>query len=89
MSSKDLKKLENDIRKYNKAYREGHTLISDAEYDLLIETLKKEDPENSIFTKGIIEDAPKDRMEKLPLPMFSLEKMKTIKDLLSFMKRFV
>lgn len=86
MSPKDLKELENNIRKYNKAYREGRTLISDAEYDFLVESLRKNDPENSIFTKGIIEDSPKDRMEKLPLPMFSLEKMKTIKDLLSFMK---
>lgn len=86
MEDKNIEKLISDIKKYNIAYREGRPLISDNEYDDLIELLKKMDPNNSFFDKGIIEENSKDRMEQLPLPMFSLEKTKTIKDLISFMK---
>lgn len=80
-----MTKLENKIKKYNKAYREGKPLISDQEYDQLLEQLREENPESSLLQKAVIEEA-SSRMQELPLPMFSLEKVKSIGDLKKFIK---
>lgn len=65
------------IKEYNDAYRRGEPLISDEEYDLLVEELKTKDPQNKLLKKAIIEEIESsDRMERLPIPMYSLEKFK-------------
>lgn len=78
--------LEERIKMYNEAYRKGEALISDAEYDKLLELLKEENPESELLKKAVIEDSSKDRMEALPYPMFSLEKVKTIQELYRWME---
>lgn len=80
-----MTKLEQDILKYNKAYREGNALISDNEYDALLEQLKKENPNSSLLRKAIIEENENSsREEELPRPMYSLEKIKDVKELRRF-----
>lgn len=82
-----IKQLENKIREYNKAYREGNSLISDNQYDELVEKLREKDPENEIFKKGVIEENEDSyREEVLPKPMYSLEKIKDVKELKRFIK---
>lgn len=39
------------IKEYNDAYRRGEPLISDEEYDLLVEELKTKDPQNKLLKK--------------------------------------
>lgn len=75
------------IKEYNDAYRRGEPLVSDEEYDLLVEELKTKDPQNKLLKKAIIEEIESsDRMERLPIPMYSLEKFKKIDELIEFMK---
>lgn len=85
--TKKQKELEGKIIEANQKYREGTPIMSDKEYDLLIDQLKKEYPDSEILTKPIIEENKKgDRMEKLPYPMFSLEKVKTISEIRRWVK---
>lgn len=85
---KAIKNLVRNIKECNLAYRKGTALVSDAEYDVMLEDLKKLDPENPLLQKAVIEEVDKSdsRMEKLPLPMYSLEKIKEIKELKKFIQ---
>ena len=85
--TKKQKELEGKIIEANQKYREGAPIMSDKEYDLLIDQLKKEYPDSEILTKPIIEENKKgNRMERLPYPMFSLEKVKTISEIRRWVK---
>lgn len=79
-------KLIDKIKYYNSEYRKGTPVISDQEYDKLIEELKSETPDNSWFDN--IEPAPisNGRKRKLPLPMKSLNKVKTIPEISQWIK---
>lgn len=88
MKEKEIKELRDRIISLNKCYREGQPQVSDLEYDALVETLKKENPDDEIFQKGIIEEAT-DRMEELPMPMFSLEKIKVVKELRKWFEKMM
>ena len=78
--------LEKKIIKANKAYREGNPIMTDQEYDQLIDKLKKENPESEIFKKGVLESGGE---EELPLPMFSLEKVKSEIDVKKWLSKFL
>lgn len=80
LSQEKINSLRTELVALNKAYREGTPQISDVDYDHMVETLRENSPEDEFFKKGIIEEAT-DRMEPLPVPMYSLEKIKEIKDL--------
>lgn len=84
-----IKELEDQIRNYNVNYRKGNSLISDSEYDALFKELQEKDPENDLFKVGVIESLKDfqeymERMEKLPIPMYSLEKVKSVEELKKF-----
>ena len=70
----------NEIRKANDAYRKGNPIMTDHDYDSLVETLFELDPNNDWFKKGI-QDEVKGRKQKLHLPMYSLEKVKTYEEI--------
>ena len=73
----------------NKDYRSGNSFIDDEDYDKLVDELKEIDPENPLFKKSVMEDVKgKDRVEPLPLPMFSLEKAKNWDVIESWLKQF-
>ena len=75
----DYQTVTTEVRKIDKAYRDGEPLISDPEYDRLIDTIKIVNPENEIFTNGQIETVVNsNRKEKLKYPMYSLDKEKSI-----------
>lgn len=48
-SSLETQNLEEDIKRYAKAYYEGNALISDAEFDALVDQLRKLDPTSSVL----------------------------------------
>ena len=79
----DFKGVANEIKKLNRLYRDGDPQITDPEYDRLIETFKMVDPENEIFTSGVIEkiEVDSDRKETLRYPMFSLDKESSLEDI--------
>lgn len=70
--------LEEKIKAYANAYYLGNQMISDAEYDALIEKLKKENP-NSELLKGVIGSDLKgvNKKYKLPVTMGTLDKCMT------------
>lgn len=81
------KELEEKIVEANRLYREGNPIMSDKEYDSMKERLEKHFPDSDILKKAIVEESVKgDRMEKLPYPMFSLEKVKTVDEIVRWTK---
>lgn len=81
------KELEEKIIEANRLYREGNPIMSDKEYDRMKEELERHFPDSDILKKSIVEESVKeDRMEKLPYPMFSLEKVKTVDEIVRWAK---
>lgn len=81
------KEIEEKIVEANRLYREGNPVMSDKEYDSMKESLEKYFPDSDILKKSIVEESVKgDRMEKLPYPMFSLEKVKTVDEIVRWAK---
>lgn len=85
---KKINELRGKLKELNKAYREGNPQVSDSEYDSMEESLRKLSPDDEFFKKGVAEEAT-DRMEKLPMPMFSLEKVKVVKDLRKWLEKMM
>ena len=75
-----IEKLVNKITEANQLYRVGKPIMSDNEYDILIEELKSIDPDNDILNSigFLIKDD--DRKRKLSIPMFSMNKIKSMND---------
>ena len=81
-----LIKLADEIKKHNELYRKGEPIISDVEYDALVDKLKVLDPLNDWFKQsepGVVSNS---RKSKLPIPMKSLNKAKNIADVLTWIK---
>ena len=72
--------LEEEIIEYNKQYREGNPTISDQQFDYLMDRLKREQPDSDLLKSGVLEVAKESRKEKLPIPMYSLEKDKSVEE---------
>lgn len=69
------------IQEANKSYRIGKPIMSDTQYDILIEELRELDPDNEILNEVghvIIDES---RKSKLPIGMASMNKVKTIDDI--------
>lgn len=73
------------IKQANDAYREGNSIMTDAEFDALVEQLHQQDPDNEWFKKGV-QDKVKSRKEALPIPMYSLEKVKSYEDIIRWIE---
>lgn len=76
----------NAIRKYNECYRRGEPIISDQEYDSLVDALRELDPNNSWFLEVEPVSANQGRKLKLPIPMRSLDKVKDFDSLIGWLK---
>lgn len=83
-----IQKLVKELHKANEAYRAGTPIMTDREYDELEHQLSRLDPNNDWFTRGVHEKAPKNRKQKLPFAMMSLNKVKTVEELLAWADRF-
>jgi len=81
-----LETIEKQINEANEAYRNGESIITDQQYDSLLEELELLDPDNKLLDKvggGHIDES---RKSKLPIPMFSMNKVKTIEELEKWFK---
>jgi len=78
MADKKETLLETLIR-YNEAYRRGTPLVSDHEYDRLLDELKKTDPNNPFLHRVEPEQFEVKKQVRHPVPMLSLEKIYTHK----------
>lgn len=79
--------LEKELREANIAYRKGEPVMSDAEYDAKLDMLVDIDPYNKfLYEIGIYVDDTDPRKSKLPIPMASMNKNKTLEDLFSWIK---
>ncbi len=81
-----INELVSKIIEANKHYRLGDEIMSDSEYDTLVEELEILDPDNELLNQvGYI--APDDaRKQPLPVPMASMNKIKTIEDYQKWLK---
>lgn len=86
LNDKNIESVVESIKILNKSYREGNSLISDKEYDKLLNSLKEIDPDNEIFKLGVIESVNPYRKEKLKYPMFSLDKETTLDNIYKWLK---
>jgi NAD-dependent DNA ligase len=68
------------LEEANEKYRQGNPIMSDYDYDQLLETLFECDPENEYFNKVGIEIIDDSRKVKLPIPMFGMNKIKTMEE---------
>jgi len=79
-SSAEKKAILSKIKKANDAYRKGEPIMSDQEYDSLLEQFE----ELGGFLDIIFEKPDESRKQKLPYPMMSLDKIKTFQELESW-----
>jgi NAD-dependent DNA ligase len=85
MSNK-IDQLLASIKAHNEAYRAGNPVISDAEYDKEMDELRALDPENDWFKHTEPATVGKGRKVKLPHPMKSLNKAKSLNEVKQWMK---
>jgi DNA ligase (NAD+) len=76
-----INELRDKITKANEAYRIGNPIISDSEYDKLIDELSLLSPGDELLTKvgHLVTD--ESRKSKLPIEMASMNKIKSIDDI--------
>ena len=81
-----INELREKIVKANLAYREGNPIMSDSEYDLLLEELSMISPDDDLLSK--VGSSPKDdsRKTKIPIEMASMNKIKSMDDLFSWVR---
>lgn len=83
-----IKEVVDKIIRCNEAYQSGERLISDTEYDSLVEWLRTVDPNNPLVAK-VQNDVQQSNRKKFDFgdkPMLSLNKVYSIEDLLKWMK---
>ena len=81
MDTLKIAELYQRIKLHNEAYRKGKPLVTDAQYDQEVAELKALDPDNEWFKH--IEPVPTNltRKVKLPIPMKSLNKVKSLQEI--------
>lgn len=84
-SKQRISELEIQIKEANKHYRTGDATISDQQYDLLVDELEKLDPNNELLNEiGLKLEG--ERMQDLPVPMASMNKIKTFEQFKKWLK---
>jgi DNA ligase (NAD+) len=81
-----IAELKKQIIEANTAYRTEEAIISDSEYDDLIEELEQLVPNDELLTKIGHTPVDESRKRKLPIPMASMNKIKTIEELRSWIR---
>jgi DNA ligase (NAD+) len=84
---KNIEALVKSLKKYNEAYRSGKPLVSDHEYDSLVEKLKELDPDNPFLQFVEPEKFSGKKEIRHPVPMLSTEKAYTEAELERFVNR--
>lgn len=76
-----IDQLKNRIKEANEAYRIGKPVMSDSEYDILIEELAEMSPEDELLSVVGHEILDETRKARLPIPMASMNKIKTLEEI--------
>jgi DNA ligase (NAD+) len=87
MSQDSVDELVDLLNAYNKAYRQGAPIVSDAEYDTLMEQLRELAPEHPFLQAVEPEQFTGRREVRHPTPMLSIEKAYTREQLERFVAR--
>jgi len=74
------------LEEANLAYRTGNSIMSDKEYDEMVDLLYSYDPENEFFSKVGLEVIDETRKSKLPIDMASMNKIKTMEEIHSWLR---
>lgn len=83
----EQEELEFKIEEYNEFYRLGEPRITNEEYDKLIEDLADKFPKSILLKRGVIEKPQKEsRKRNLPIPMYSLNKCKSIEEIVQWLR---
>ena len=83
----EIERLVETLRRYNKAYRSGSPLVSDHEYDSLVQKLQELDPAHPFLHLVEPEKFEARKEVRHPVPMLSTEKAYTKKALERFVIR--
>ena len=75
-----IEQLKEQIIKANDAYRLGQPIISDTNYDQLVEELSLLSPDDELLTKVGVEISDETRKGRLPIEMASMNKIKSMND---------
>ena len=86
MEARNIEILTEEIKKHNNLYRAGVPVISDAEYDVMVSELKSIDPDNEWFKHIEPGHTNPNRKVKLPIPMKSLNKAKSLSDIKNWLR---
>lgn len=81
-----IEKIKDKISKANLAYREGNPIMSDSEYDLLLEELSMLSPDDDLLNKVGVTPKDESRKAKLPIEMASMNKIKSLDDLMTWVR---
>ena len=76
-----IEQLREKIRVANEAYRIGKPIMSDSEYDILIEELAELSPDDELLSKVGHEILDEGRKTRLPIPMASMNKIKSLEEI--------
>ena len=76
-----VEQLKEKIRVANEAYRVGEPIMSDKEYDILIEELAEMSPDDELLSVVGHEILDEGRKIKLPIPMASMNKIKSLDEI--------
>jgi NAD-dependent DNA ligase len=76
-----IKQLKEKIKVANEAYRIGQPIMSDKEYDILIEELADISPDDELLSVVGHEVLDETRKTRLPIPMASMNKIKTLDEI--------
>jgi NAD-dependent DNA ligase len=75
-----IEQLKQQIIKANEAYRIGKSIMSDSQYDQLVEELSLLSPNDELLTKVGHTPSDESRKSRLPIEMASMNKIKSIDD---------
>ena len=76
-----IEKLKEKIRVANESYRIGEPIMSDGEYDILLEELADMSPDDELISVVGHEILDEGRKTKLPIPMASMNKIKSLDEI--------
>jgi len=76
-----IENIKEKIKQANDAYRLGNPIISDSEYDQLIDELSLLSPDDELLNKVGHEVSDESRKERLPIEMASMNKIKSMEDI--------
>ena len=76
-----IEQLKEKIKIANQAYRIGEPIMSDAEYDILVEELADMSPDDELLSVVGHEVIDETRKTRLPIPMASMNKIKSLEEI--------